>query len=260
MQVEQISKQAKIGKNVSIGYNTKIYGNVEIEDNCKIGDFCVIGHPSILTDSSPLKLGKGSNIRSHSIIYEGSTIGEYLETGHHVVIRENAIIGENLRVGSFSAIEGTCKIGDFVRTQSYAQIGPGSTIGDFVWLFSLTTLMNDPLPPSFLREPVTIGDMATVCVNAQIMPGTTIGNGSLIASGAVASGDIPPGVVISGPNGDIAGQVKFLMHMQSRTRHPWYKHFTEAYPERARKRIVELGTKIDTESSTATYHLTGRTL
>lgn len=248
----KIDKCAKIGKNVSFGYCVRVYGNVEIGDDCRIGDFCVLGHPSMRPDSPPLRLGHDANVRSHTVIYEGSGIGPFLETGHHVVIREGAIIGENLRVGNFSDLEGACKIGDFVRMHGYAHVGRGAVIGDFVWLFSLTTLMNDPLPPSHLEDPVAIGDMATVCVNAQIMPGTTVGRGALIASGAVARGDIPAGVLISGDNGDIVGSVRFLMHMESRTSHPWHKHFSDAYPERARERIEALGAEIDVESAKTT--------
>lgn len=242
-----IDKNAKIGSNVSFGYGVRVYGNVEIGDDCRIGDFCVIGYPTVRPGSAPLKLGAGATVRTHTVIYEGSDIGPYLETGHHVVIREGAIIGENLRVGNFSDIEGACVIGDFVRMHGYAHVGRGAKIGDFVWLFSLTTLMNDPLPPSHLSAPVSIGDMVTVCVNAQLMPGTEIGRGSLIASGAVASGSVPPGSVISGTEGEIAGQVRFLMHMESRTRHPWHRHFADAYPERARARIEALGAEIDAE-------------
>lgn len=240
---------AKIGENVSLGFGVRIYGNVEIGDNCQIGDFCVIGHPSMRPDCAPLKLGAGAVIRSHAVIYEGSDIGPSLETGHHVVIREGAQIGENLRLGNYSDIEGACRIGDFVRMHSYAHVGRGSQIGDFVWLFSLTTLMNDPLPPSHISEPVTIGDMATVCVNVQLMPGTVIGRGAMIASGAVARGEIPPAVIISGPESEVAGPVHFLMHMASRTRHPWHKHFADAYPERARDRIAALGAEIDAQAA-----------
>ena len=244
-----IDPAARIGRNVSFGHGVRIHGNVEIGDDCRIGDFSVIGHPSIRKDSAPLILGAGANLRSHAVIYEGSTIGPGLETGHHVVIREGAEIGENLRLGNFSDIEGACRIGDFVRMHSYAHVGRGAEIGDFVWLFSLTTLMNDPLPPSHLADPVSIGDMATVCVNAQIMPGARIGRGAMIAAGAVARGDIPAGVLISGAEGEVAGQVRFLMHMVSRTRHPWHRHFTDAYPERARARIAALGAEIDAEAA-----------
>jgi UDP-3-O-[3-hydroxymyristoyl] glucosamine N-acyltransferase len=246
-----IDPAARIGRNVELGFGVRIYGNVEVGDDCRIGDFCVLGHPSVLPSAPPLRLGAGARIRSHAVLYEGSEIGPFLETGHHVVIREAARIGENLRLGNFSDIEGNCAIGDFVRMHGYAHVGRGAQIGDFVWLFSLTTLMNDPLPPSHLAEPVTIGDMATVCVNAQLMPGAVIGRGALIASGAVARGQVPPAVVVSGAEGEIAGPVRFLMHMETRTRHPWHKHFADAYPERARARIAKLGAEIEAEALAA---------
>lgn len=244
-----IDPAARIGQNVSLGHCVRVYGNVEIGDGCRIGDFAVIGHPAIHKDSAPLRLGAGAHLRSHAVVYEGSDIGPGLETGHHVVIREGAVIGENLRLGNFSDIEGACRIGDFVRMHSYAHVGRGTVIGDFVWLFSLTTLMNDPLPPSHLADPVTIGDMATVCVNAQIMPGTRIGRGAMIAAGALARGDIPAAALVTGPEGEIAGSVRFLMHMASRTRHPWHRHFADAYPEHARDRIAALGAGIEAEAA-----------
>lgn len=243
-----IDPLAKIGSNVAIGHGTRIYGNVEIGDNCTIGDCCIIGHPAS-GDNGPLKLGSGATVRSHAVLYEGTTIGPFLETGHHVVIREGAVIGENLRIGNFSDIEGSCRIGDFVRMHSYAHVGKGADVGDFVWLFSLTTLMNDPLPPSHLADPVTIGDMATICVNAQLMPGVRVGRGAFVASGAVAHGEVPAGALVTGSDGEIAGSVRLLMHMQTRTRHPWHKHFADAYPERARDRIAQLGAEIDAEAA-----------
>ena len=247
-----VDSGAKIGKNVSFGYGVRVYANVEIEDNISIGDFCVIGHPAERLDKAgPLKLGTGAKIRSHAVIYEGSTIGPDLETGHHVVIREGAKIGENLRIGNFSDIEGACQIGDFVRMHGYTHIGRNATVGDFVWLFSLTTLMNDPLPPSHLSDPVTIGDMATVCVNAQLMPGAQVGRGAFIASGAQARGIIPPGVIITGLEGENVGPVRFMMHMESRTRHPWPRHFTDAYPQRVYDRITRLAAEIEAEAAAA---------
>lgn len=243
-----IDPSAKIGRNVTIGHGTRVYANVEIGDGCTIGDFCVIGHPGP-GENGPLVLGARATVRSHAVLYEGSIIGPMLETGHHVVIREGSMIGENLRVGNFSDIEGSGRIGDFVRMHGYAHVGKGADIGDFVWLFSLTTLMNDPLPPSHLADPVTIGDMATICVNAQLMPGVRIGRGAFVASGAVASGQVPTGALITGPDGDVVGPVRLMMHMETRTRHPWHKHFVDAYPEHVRERIAQLGAEIEAEAA-----------
>lgn len=244
-----IDPAAKIGAHVQIGHGSRIHGNVELGEGCTIGDFCVIGHPGPGGGHPPLRLGPGATVRSHAVLYEGSTIGPRLETGHHVVIREGATIGENLRVGNFSDIEGACRIGDYVRMHSYAHVGRGADIGDFVWLFSLTTLMNDPLPPSHLADPVVVGDMATICVNAQLMPGVRIGRGAFIASGAVARGEIPPAVIVSGAEGEIMGPVRLMMHMASRTRHPWHQHFADAYPEHVRERIARLGAEIEAEAA-----------
>ena len=78
-----IDPSAKIGRNVTIGHGTRIYANVEIGDGCTIGDFCVIGHPGP-GDNGPLVLGTGATVRSHAVLYEGSTIGPMLETGRNV--------------------------------------------------------------------------------------------------------------------------------------------------------------------------------
>ena len=240
MQTCIIDSAAKVGENVKFGTHVRVYGNVEIGDDCQIGDFVILGHPSRLIDPPPLGLGRGAIVRSHTILYEGTSIGDGLETGHHVVVREGSIIGENLRIGSFSDVEDHVKVGNFVRLHGYVHLGKGTTIGNFSWIFSLTTTMNDPLPPSHIFEPASIGDMVTVCVDAKIMPGTTIGDGSFICAGARASGRVPPGSVVDGDGGKVVGRTKFLMHMSSRIRHPWYRHFADAYPERARAQIEAL--------------------
>lgn len=46
--------------------------------------------------------------------------------------------------------------------------------------------------------PVTIGDYAWVCSHTVIMPGVTIGEGALIANGAVVTSDVAPYTVVGG--------------------------------------------------------------
>ncbi len=242
----QVSPLAKIADGCRIASTAIIHDNVVLGENSVVGDYAILGHPAAgKWAGNPLVIAPNALIRSHTVIYEGSTIGSFLETGHHVVLREGSLLGENSRIGSFADIEGDCRIGDFARLHSYAHVGRGSRIGDFVWLYSLTTLMNDPLPPSRLVEPVMLGDMVTVCVNAQLLPGAVISDGCMLASGARVGGYVPPCMVVSGPEGADMRPISFVMHMASRTRHPWHRHFTDAYPEHARIRIKELGAKID---------------
>ena len=214
----------------------------------QIGDYCIIGHPAGgHWAQKPVHIRRGSTIRSHSVIYQGSEFGPVLETGHHALIREGTIAGQNLRVGSFSDIEGDCEIGDFCRFHGYTHVGRGSKIGHLVWLYSLTTLTNDPLPPSEAEAPVTIEDGVVVCVGAIVMPGEILRRGSFVCAQAMASGDVPPGAVVSGPNGQILTHVSRLMSPQYGLQHPWMGHYRRGYPPEALARISALKEAIITD-------------
>ena len=239
-----ISPEAKIGTNVEIGFGVRIYDNVVIGANSTIGDHCVIGCPtkSQKFAGKPVIVGENSIIRSHSVVYEGSVFGKGLETGHHVVLREGTQAGLNLRVGNFSDVEGHCTIGDFCRFHGYAHIGKGSQIGNFVWIFSLVTLTNDPLPPSHLALPVTIEDGAVLAVGATPLPGSHIGKGAFVGAGSQVRGNVPAGAVVL--NGKVVFGVHRLCAMEHGIAHPWMTHFKDAYPEEAWERIEALGFEV----------------
>lgn len=236
-----IAPEAKIGRNVTVGLGTRIYPRVEIGDNTTIDDCCVIGRPAGGSFAGCLlSIGAGSVIRSHTVLYEGSRLGERFEVGHHSLIREGTRAGTNLKVGSFSDIEGDCEIGDYCRFHGYVHIGRGSQIGHFVWLYSITTLTNDALPPSDLAMPVRIEDGVVVCVGALMYPGAVIRRGAFISAGAHVRGEVPAGAVISGLDGRIVSHVTLLAHLESGTRHPWMRHFGHYYPPEAQSRIAAL--------------------
>ena len=55
------------------------------------------------------------------------------------------------------------------------------------------------LPPSPDKvRPVTVGDNVWLGTNCFILPGTTIGEGSIVAAGAVVRGEVPPYTVVAG--------------------------------------------------------------
>lgn len=243
----EVSKKAVIGNNVKIGTFTKIYDNVVIEDDVIIEDHCLIGVPVRRDlENRTLIIGRGSIIRSHTIIYEGSRF-KNIETGHHVLIRENTISGEGFRVGSFSDIEGDCIIGDYVNCHSYVHIGKGSIIGNFVWIYSLVTLTNDPLPPSDIFRPVILEDGVVLCVGVTVLAGAKVGKGAFAASGSIVKGEIPIGAIVSGINSEIVGYVNDLIDFQTMKRHPWMGHFSSRYPDYVNSRLKELYEEIITE-------------
>ncbi len=240
-----ISTKAQIGTNVRIGVGSHIRDTAVIGDNCVIGDHCTIAHEaSGPWAGKPLRIGPGSTIRSHSVLYEGSDLGPDLQTGHHVLIREGTVAGMNLRVGSFSDIEGDCTIGDCGRFHGYTHVGRGSKLGHFVHLYSLSILLNDPLPPSEIMEPVVLEDGVVVCVGATVMPGTVLRRGSFVSARSIAQGEIPAGAVVEGPHGQIVSHVTFLVNFKHGARHPWIRNFANRYPATVQDRLQELESAI----------------
>jgi maltose O-acetyltransferase len=77
------------------------------------------------------------------------------------------------------------------------------TIGDHVSVSEgamLITLDHNPDSPSFAEQggPVVVGDYAFIGTRAIIMPAVTIGEGAVVAAGAVVTNDVPPYHIVGG--------------------------------------------------------------
>ncbi len=240
-----ISPQAQIGKGVKIGNFTIVHDNAIVADGVTIEDYCTIGYPvDFDLPNRKLMIGKNSHIRSHSVIYEGCDFSGCIQTGHHVMVRENTIAGRLFSVGSYNDIEGDCTFGDCVRLHGYVHVGKGSKIGSFVWLYSLVTLTNDPLPPLTLDVPVILEDGVVVCLGSTVMPGAVMRKGSYAAANCQVKGEIEMGAVVKGPEAEQVGHVSTLIDFKSMKCLPWMKHALERYPEDEHSRLLKLSDEI----------------
>lgn len=242
-----ISDGAKISSNVIIGAYTTIHKNVIIDEGTVIGSHCEIGHPtSRLSGVSPLKIGRNSLIRSHSIFYEGSTFGENLVTGHRVTVREKTLAGRNLQIGTLSDIQGHCEIGDFVKFHSNVHIGQHSKIKDYVWIFPYVVLTNDPHPPSDIMMGVTIENYVAIATMSIILPGVTVKEGALVGAHSSVSRDVEENTVVAGsPAKYICATDKIkLRDGSNNSAYPWRRHFHRGYlPETVDAWIAEFPNK-----------------
>jgi acetyltransferase-like isoleucine patch superfamily enzyme len=224
---------AQIPDDVDIGPFTLVHANVQIGPGTRIGSHCSIGEPTKLANGRPLVIGEGAEIRSHTVIYEGSAFGPRLETGHHVSLREGLEVGENLRVGTLSDLQGDATIGNFVRLHSNVFIAQQSTIEHFVWIFPHTVLTNDPHPPSDLCTvgPV-IEEFASIAANCCIAPGVRIGARSLVAASSMVTRDVEPDTVVRGVPARPVGPTRgvLLRDGSARSAYPWTNHFRRGYP------------------------------
>ena len=176
--------------------------SVILGNNPVIGQYVLLGVSS--TDGRVGKLIVGDNavIRSHSVLYGGSRIGNNLQTGNGVLIRENNIIGDDVSIGSHSVVERENRIGSNVRIHSSCFVPEFVIIEDNVWIGPGVTVLNvrHPLCPraTDCAKSVRIKENAKIGGNVTIGPRVTIGRNSLIGAGSMVTKDIPDDVLAVG--------------------------------------------------------------
>jgi acetyltransferase-like isoleucine patch superfamily enzyme len=155
---------------------------------------------------APTRIGPGAVLRSHTVIYRNTRIGEALETGHHVVIREENVIGNRVWIWSHSTVDYGCRIGDRVRIHNHVYIAQQTVIEDDVFLGPGVVFANDRFPVSDRLEGPVIGRGAAVGANATILPGVRVGERALIGAGSVVTKDVPDGMLAYGNPARVHGQ------------------------------------------------------
>ncbi len=104
----------------------------------------------------------------------------------------------------------------------------GVTIGDHVNLSSevaIWTLQHDWRDPGFAEvgAPVVIGDRAWLSFRATVLPGVTVGEGAVVAAGAVVTKDVAPYTVVAGvPARVVAERPRDLSYELGAAASPWF--------------------------------------
>ncbi|WP_336343238.1 sugar O-acetyltransferase [Halalkalicoccus ordinarius] len=104
--------------------------------------------------------------------------------------------GYNIHVGENFYANFDCVILDVCRVDigQNCQIGPGVHIYTATHPLDATERINGPE----YGKPVTVGDNVWIGGQAVLNPGVTVGDNSVIASGAVVTNDVPDEVVVQG--------------------------------------------------------------
>lgn len=173
------------------------YGSNSIGKNAQVFEPVTLGFPSRdninKTGYAGTTIGKNAILRSGTIIYCDVVIGDDFQTGHNVIIREKTHIGNRVAIGTATVIEGNCSIGSDVSLQSMVYIPTDTIIEDSVFIGPNTVLTNDRYPPNRiggLKGP-QIQKGAAIGANVTLLPGVCIGEGALVAAGAVVTRDVP---------------------------------------------------------------------
>jgi acetyltransferase-like isoleucine patch superfamily enzyme len=185
-----------------------------VADGVRLGPGSVVEEFSVLGRHGPAEstvIGARATIRSHTVLYAGTTAGDGFATGHHVLVREHNTIGTDVSIGSLSVVEHHVTIGDRVRIHSQCFVPEFTVLEDDAWIGPRVTVTNAPFPrcPDVSKciTGVRVGRGARVGANVTILPGVQIGARALIGAGAVVTKDVAPGAVVVGT---AARQVKTI--------------------------------------------------
>ena len=143
-------------------------------------------HESSFIDKD-VQIGKGTKIWHFSHIQSGAVIGE------GCILGQNVNVGNNARLGNYCKIQNNVSIYEGVELEDYVFCGPSM-------VFTNIRLPRSEFPQvgSKYYEKTLIKKSASICANATIVCGVTIGEYALIGSGAVVTKDVPDFALFAG--------------------------------------------------------------
>ena len=173
----------KIGKGVTLAFGAVVVGDdVELADHVEIGLLAMV-------------MGRTIRIGRHSSVGTMSYLAcERIQIGEDARIREQVFVGgpqlpeSSFTLGSRTIILQLASI----NPTKPVTIGDDTGIGGHCLIFTHGAWLNalDGYPVTY--EPVTLGNSVWLPWRVFIMPGTTIGDGSVIGANSLVQGTIPP--------------------------------------------------------------------
>ena len=118
--------------------------------------------------------------------------GVLIDTG--TIVEPDVSIGDHSYVNKYSSVE-NCVIGKYCSVSSGVYICP---FEHDIHRVSTSPGTGDGRSHGRKRRPVTIGNDVLISLNAIILEGVTIGDGAVIAAGAVVNKDVKPYEIVGG--------------------------------------------------------------
>jgi acetyltransferase-like isoleucine patch superfamily enzyme len=173
----------RIGKGVKLAFGGVIVGReVDVADGVEIGLLAMVMGRSI-------RIGRFSSVGTMSYV-----ACERIDIGEDARIREQVFVGgpqlpeSSFTLGSRTIILQLASI----NATKPVTIGDDTGIGGHCLIFTHGAWLNalDGYPVTY--EPVTLGNSVWLPWRVFVMPGTTIGDGSVIGANSLVQGTIPP--------------------------------------------------------------------
>lgn len=190
-------KGYRIGKGVSIGFGSVICGRrVELGDDVSIGFLTIIRGEEICI---------GPHVQIGSTTFMDTP---YIEIGEDTKINEQVFVGGLQFPDSRFVVGRNCQIQQmsFINPAPSVVIGDDSGIGGHSLIFGHSSFHNQFEGYATEFAPVEIGNRVGLAWRVFVLPGSKIGDGTMVGANSVVSGTLPPSSMAVGYPARIVGK------------------------------------------------------
>ncbi|MCT2347599.1 CatB-related O-acetyltransferase [Niallia taxi] len=152
-------------------------------------------------------IDKTAKINVNSVVKKGTSIFKNVMIGSNCLISNNVLVGPSVKIGDYSYVNSETKvfsgsIGKFCSISYGCQIGmsehPTNYMSTSPYIYGENNIFNIPSYFDDIHSPPVIGNDVWIGVNAVILQGVKIGDGAIIAAGAVVNKDVPSYSIVGG--------------------------------------------------------------
>jgi len=209
-----IAPEARLGAGVVLGHHVTIYPGVVVGDGVRILDGAVLGRPPLTAGNTtrripaepgPLVVGAGSIVGANAVLYAGSRLGARVLIGDLASIREGCDVADDVVLGRGVLLMYDTRIGARTRVIDGSILTGNMEIEEDVFIGPGVLTVNDNdvyrtrfgLAPWSVKGPC-IRRWALIGTGANLAAGITVGEGAIVAPGAVATRDVADWTIVAG--------------------------------------------------------------
>ncbi|ADV68605.1 N-acetyltransferase [Deinococcus maricopensis] len=206
-----VEEGARLGRNVVIHPHAFIGAGVVLEDDVEVWHGAVIGKPpkgAGATARQPvyerhIRIGAGTSIGPHAVIFYDVTIGEGTLIGDGASIREQCRVGNSCIISRYVTVNYNTTIGDRVKVMDLTHVTGNAVVEDDVFISTMVGTMNDNKmslrsyrPGEIIGPHIQAG--ASIGGGAMLLPNVKVGRNATVAAGAVVTKVVPDGALVFG--------------------------------------------------------------
>lgn len=218
-----IAEGVLLGADLQLGNNITLYPGCELGNGTVILDGAVLGRVPmgnknttlvVSREFEQLRIGSQCIIGANTVFYTGSCIGNEVLVCDLSSIREHCRVEDGVVIGRGVMVLSGCHLGKHCRIQDQAHLAGNTIVEDhvFVGMGVVTTNDNEVYLTRFNigthnpKGPV-IRRYSVVGAGATLLPGVEVGEGAMVAAGAVVTKDVPPWTIVAGVPATVKQQV-----------------------------------------------------